>query len=221
MMNRTKEVKRPYNSSRRQDQARATRRAIVDAAGRLFVRNGYVATSVDEVAAEAGVSRATVFGAGGKPELLKLAYDFAVGGDDEPIRLVERPRSREIRAEPDAGRYLSGYAGLMTEVYGRLAGIHEAVRGAAQADPDVAALWKAINLGRRRGADTIVADVRKRERLRDGLKPEAAADVVWLMNDPGHYHMLVHGRGWTTKQFEAWLSGSLQRELLSPKPGTR
>jgi AcrR family transcriptional regulator len=217
MTNKRTPVKRRYDSSRRLDQARATRRVIVEAAALLFVRNGYVATSVDEIAAEAGVGRATVFGIGGKSELLKLAYDFAVGGDDEPIRLVERPRSREIRAESDARRYLSGYAGLVTDIYTRLAGIHEAVRGAAQADPEVAALWKSINGERRRGADTIVADLRKRERLRDGLKPDAAADIVWLMNDPGNYHMLVHGRGWTKEQFETWLGESLQRELLRPK----
>jgi AcrR family transcriptional regulator len=216
MMNKTKEVKRPYNSSRRKDQARATRRAIVDAAARLFVRNGYVVTSVDEIAAAAGVARATVFGVGGKAEILKLAYDFAVGGDDEPIRLVERPRSREVRASPDARSYLTGYSAVMTEIYPRLAGIHEVVRGAAQADPEVAELWKNINRGRRSGADTIVADVKKREPLRAGLRPDAAADLVWLLNDPGNYHMLVHGRGWTKKQFETWLGESLQRELLPP-----
>ena len=215
-MNKTKEVKRPYNSSRRQDQARATRRKIVEAAARLFVRNGYVATSVDEIAAEAGVSRATVFGVGGKSELLKLAYDFAVGGDDEPIRLVERPGAREVRAAPNARSYLTGYAAVMTDIYPRLAGIHEVVRGAAQADPDVATLWKNINRARRGGADTIVADIRKREPLRQGLRPDAAGDVVWLLNDPGNYHMLVHGRGWTKDQFETWLGESLQRELLAP-----
>jgi hypothetical protein len=105
----------------------------------------------------------------------------------------------------------------MTEIYPRLAGIHEVVRGAAQADPEVAELWKNINRGRRSGADTIVADVKKRERLRAGLRPDTAADLVWMLNDPGNYHMLVNGRGWTRKQFETWLGESLQRELLVPE----
>src|SRR5690242_8210033 len=120
MMKKKSAVKRPYNSSRRQDQARATRRAIVDAAARLYVQKGYVATSVDEIAAEAGVGRATVFGVGGKAELLKLAHDFAVGGDDEPVRLVDRPRAQEVRAAPDARSYLMGYAAFVTDIYPRL-----------------------------------------------------------------------------------------------------
>ena len=98
MMKSQARAKRPYDASRRQEQARATRRAVVDAASRLFVRKGYAGTSADEIAAKAGVCRATVFAVGGKGDLLKLAYDFAVGGDDEEIRLVERPRSREVRA---------------------------------------------------------------------------------------------------------------------------
>ena len=38
----------------------AKRRAILDAAKELFVRNGYASTSMDAVAAEAGVSKLTV-----------------------------------------------------------------------------------------------------------------------------------------------------------------
>ena len=141
-------AKRPYDASRRQEQARATRRAVVDAASRLFVRKGYAGTSADEIAAKAGVCRATVFAVGGKGDLLKLAYDFAVGGDDEEIRLVERPRSREVRAAPDARSYLRGYAGLVTDIYVRLAALHEVVRAASHSDSEVGALWRKINADR-------------------------------------------------------------------------
>jgi AcrR family transcriptional regulator len=212
-------VKRPYSSSLRQDQARGTRRMIVAAAARLFVRNGYVATSIEEIAEEAGVSRATIFAVGGKADLLKLAHDFAVGGDDEPIRLVERPRSREIRAAPTARAYIEGYVALVTEILGRVAGIHEVVRAAAHADPDVAALWRNVDRERRRGADTIVADLRSRAPLRDDLDADEAADIVCLLADPIQYQVLVGERGWTPARFEEWLIGAFERELL--KPGRR
>src|SRR4051812_11217164 len=78
-------VKRPYSSTLRAAQARATRRAIVDAAARLFIELGYGATTVDAIAEAAGVSRKTVFtSVGGKADALKLAIDWAVTGDDEP-----------------------------------------------------------------------------------------------------------------------------------------
>ncbi len=84
-------VKKSYNSPLRVEQARATRRAIVAAAARLFVERGYGPTTVDAIAETAGVSRKTVFtSVGGKAEALKLAIDWAIVGDDEPVSLQQR-----------------------------------------------------------------------------------------------------------------------------------
>src|SRR5437879_10486221 len=95
------EVKRPYQSTLRGAQAQSTREAVIDASARLFVEKGYAATSIEEIAAAAGVSRATVFtSVGGKAKLLKTALDVAIVGDDAPIALPNRPRSQSIRAEP-------------------------------------------------------------------------------------------------------------------------
>src|SRR5260370_32162154 len=118
------EVKRPYQSSLRGAQAEATREDVIAAAARLFAEKGYAATSIEEIAAAAGVSRTTVFtSVGGKAKLLKTALDVAIVGDDEPISLPDRPRSKAIRAEPDPRKYLALYAELVTEMDGRLAGI--------------------------------------------------------------------------------------------------
>ncbi|MEA2655696.1 MAG: hypothetical protein QOI23_1061, partial [Chloroflexota bacterium] len=169
-MNTGRDVKRQYQSALRGAQAQSTRQVIIAAATRLFVRQGYAATSIEQIAAAAGVSRATVFtSVGGKPTLLKSALDVAIVGDDEPIALPERPRSVAIRAEPDPRRYLTLYAGLVTEMGGRLAGIYEAVRGAAGADPDARALWESHLEQRRKGAANVVGDVLRKGRLRQGL----------------------------------------------------
>jgi AcrR family transcriptional regulator len=87
-------------STLRAAQARATRRAIVDAAARLFTERGFGATTIDAIAEAAGVSRKTVFtSVGGKTEALKLAIDWAIAGDDEPVPILERPqRIRGMRA---------------------------------------------------------------------------------------------------------------------------
>src|SRR2546423_5621828 len=136
-------VKRPYQSTLRGTQAESTRTAVIAAAARLFAEEGYAATSIEDIAAAAGVSRATVFtSVGGKAKLLKTALDVAIVGDDEPVALPERPRSKAIRAEPDPRKYLALYAELITEMAGRMAGIHEAVRGAAGVDRDARALWE-------------------------------------------------------------------------------
>ena len=65
---------RTYDSSRRQAQAAATRRSILDAAHRRFVADGYVATTMEGIAAEAAVSLKTVYvGFGTKARLIGRA----------------------------------------------------------------------------------------------------------------------------------------------------
>src|SRR6266704_619949 len=208
------EVKRSYQSSLRGAQAQSTREAVIAAASRLFTERGYAATSIEEIAAAAGVSRATVFtSVGGKARLLKTALDVAIVGDDAPRALPDRPRSKAIRAEPDARKYLALYAELVTEMDGRLAGIHEAVRGAAGVDPDARTLWESHLAQHRQSAANVIADLTRKGGLRPGLDPDAAADIVWLLG-PGAYHMLVHRRGWSPERFQAWLTETFISQLL-------
>src|SRR3954464_8486819 len=104
MANKRGRVKRAYEPRLRPERAEVTRLAIAAAAGRLFAERGYAATSIEEIAAAAGVGRATVFSSvGGKPELLKEAYRFAVRGPaNASIPLGQQARNRRISAEPDA-----------------------------------------------------------------------------------------------------------------------
>ncbi len=215
IVKRTRPVKPQYRSPLREAQAERTRRDIISVAARLFAERGYVATSIDDIAGAAQVSRATVFNSvGGKGQLLKTAFDVALVGDDVPATLPERQRSRAIRAEPDARRYLAGYAQLLTEIGERLGPISEAVRSAAGADPDARLLWTKHQAERRIGAANVVADVVAKGRLRKGLTREQAADIVWVLNSPGLHYDLVLGREWPPHRFTEWLADTLQRQLL-------
>jgi AcrR family transcriptional regulator len=208
-------VNRPYRSDLRSGHAEGTRRALLTAATRLFAELGYAATSIDEIARAAGVSRATVFtSVGGKPALLKAAYDVALVGDDQPVGLAQRPQSLRAKAEPDPHRYLEMYAAIVTEIQGRVALINEAVRGAAGVDAEARALWEKLQAERLVGAQHVVQDLRGKGRLREGLTARTAADIVWTLIEPGPYHQLVHQRGWTPARFRAWLAETLQAQLL-------
>jgi AcrR family transcriptional regulator len=215
LTNRGDRVKRRYESPRRAAQSRATRWAIVIAAADLFAARGYVATSFEAIAAAAGVGRATVFAHfPTKAALLKTAYDETLVGDDEPVPFPERPASLAVRAEPDPRRFLAGYAGLVTDLARRVSPIYEAIRGAAHADPEAAAVWARIGAERRIGGGNVVAGVVGRGALRRDADVERAADVVYALVDPGLYHLLVHERGWEHERFTDWLAAALQRELL-------
>ena len=122
------EQTRSYSSTLRADQARRTRRRIVDAAAELFAEHGYAGTTIDAIATAAGVSRKTVFDSvGGKAQLMKLAYDFAIVGDDEPVALADRPEMRAMLAEPDYGKRLAMYACLVVRIDRRLSAAWRAV----------------------------------------------------------------------------------------------
>ncbi|HJT96345.1 MAG TPA: helix-turn-helix domain-containing protein, partial [Mycobacterium sp.] len=128
-------VKRDYRSELRAAQAQATRRSIVAAASRLFVDNGYGATTIDAVAEAAGVSRKTVFTAvGGKVDLLKLALDWAVAGDDRPVPVADRHEMRDAMAQDDPIALLRGCAHEMVAITGRSAGLAQVLEVAAGVD---------------------------------------------------------------------------------------
>jgi AcrR family transcriptional regulator len=223
MVNKSDGVKRSYDSRLRGERAEATRLAIVAAAGRLFADRGYAATSIDEIAAAAGVGRATVFTSvgGGKPELLKEAYRLAVRGPaNASTPLGQQARSRRISAEADAHKLLAGYAGVMVEVGRRLAPLYEAVRAAAHADLEARELWRLITEERRTAATGIVRRLAERNALLHGLDRQHASDILWVLNDPALYQLLVTQRRWTQRRFRSWLTHSMQTQLLEPPDPT-
>src|SRR5919206_1136035 len=94
--------RRSYHSPRRQEQARQTRAAILEAARPLFIERGYAGTSMTDIARAAGVSVKTVEAIfGTKARLLKVLRDVTIAGDDEAVPLAQRPWFREIMEEPD------------------------------------------------------------------------------------------------------------------------
>src|SRR3974390_3415475 len=130
-------VKRAYDNSRRRAAATSARTRIIDAAAALFVERGYGATSIEDIAAAAGGSRATVFAsAGAKPALLKAAFDATLAGDHTPVPMSQRPEAKAMEAEPDPGRMLDYYAEVATGRARRIAPRHPGVPPAAAAGPD-------------------------------------------------------------------------------------
>ena len=110
-------------------------RLICSAAHRLFSTKGYLATSIDEIAAEAGVARPTVFAAvGPKPMILKAVVDQAMAGDDTPVPLVERPWFIEAVDEPDPVRSLQLHVRNVCWILQRVALLLRALETAAAID---------------------------------------------------------------------------------------
>ena len=50
--------------------------------------------------------------------------------------------------------------------------------------------------------------------LHPGVDEQIAAYIVWSMNSPEYYILLVQQRGWSDEQFEDWLVDAWTRLLL-------
>jgi AcrR family transcriptional regulator len=211
---------RRYSSPVRDDQARRTRQAIVTAARELFLAQGYAATTIDAIADAAHVSRRTVFNsAGGKAALLRLAFDWAIVGDDEPVALADRPAVQAVRTERDPHRALMGWAQLVAGIAGRVAPITEVAAAAADSDPAAAELLAGSTRRRMIGAVEFTQHLASLDGgLAPGVTEQQAADVCWALMDGYVYRRLVRDRGWTAAQFTQWLYHSVAAVLLPPAP---
>ncbi len=211
--------KRSYSSDLRGRQARATRKQIVDAAGELFGERGFVAATVDAVAERAGVSRKTVFtSVGGKVALLKLACDFALGGDDEEVTLRERPALLRIINEPDPWTRTDLYASFITDTNARLARLWLALHEAAAQDEEAAGIlteWEEVRRNAMRSGP--VAGLQRDGALREGLPPDQAADILWLLIDPTLYDRMVNRAGWSRRRFREWLAFTMRTQTMRPR----
>jgi AcrR family transcriptional regulator len=211
---------RRYSSQVRDEQARRTRQTVVTAARELFLAQGYAATTIDAIAEAAHVSRRTVFNsAGGKSVLLKLAFDWAIVGDDEPVALADRPEVKAVRAEQDPHRALLGWAELVAGVAERVAPISEVAAVASDSDPAAAELIAGFARSRMFGATEFIQHLASLGAgLAPGVTEQQAADLCWALMDGYVYRRLVSDRGWTTAQFTQWLYRSVAAIVLPPAP---
>ena len=176
----------------RREAAARTRQAVLDAARELFTAQGYTATTVEEIAGRAGVSKPTVFAAAGsKHAILKQLRDMALAGDDEPVPVAQRPWYQEALAEPDPRRALRLHARNATAIHRRSAGAHEVLRAAAASDKDLHDLWHASEDERRGGATIVIDALLQKSRLKTGLDRAAAIDIV---SDPHRQRHLLAAR---------------------------
>lgn len=207
---------RRYRSPRRAEQAAATRARIVDAARHLVVEQGYAATTVSQVAARAGVAVDTVYAAvGRKPELLRQVLETAISDTDTAVAPEGRDYVRAVRAAPTARAMLAAYVDGLLLLQPRLAPVVLALRDAAATDPESADLWRGITQRRARNMRDFARDLRATGELRADLDDDAVADIIWSMNAPEYWTLLVDERGWSAERFGAHLVDCWSRTLLA------
>jgi AcrR family transcriptional regulator len=212
----TPQKTRRYHSPRRKEQAEATRKAIMDAAERLFEKDGYVATSMAAIAKEAGVALKTVYLAfETKGGLLRALWHRNLRGGREDVPVTDQEWFIEVLEEPDPAKALRLNARNSRQVKTRIAPLGEVLLNAAPADPEVDALSKRIWSQFYDNQRDVVKSLKRRKALKKGLGIERATDILWTLNHPRTYILLVQDRGWTAEQYERWLGDITISELLA------
>jgi AcrR family transcriptional regulator len=213
---------RRYESPRRREQADETRARILAAARELFEAKGYTATSMNAIAAAAGVALKTVYVAfGSKAGLLRALWHLLLRGDEGEAPVAERDWYREALDEQDPMRQLELNARNSYLVKQRVAGIMEVIETAAHADAEIASLWQRIQTEFRSNQGAIVRSLQRKKALKHGLGAERATDLLWALNHVSLYRLLVRDRGWTGAQYERWLAAVFCSELLRPSLTSR
>ena len=204
---------RPYDSSRRREQARLNREAIVAAARQRFLNDGFTATTIATIAADAGATADTIYKSfGGKAGLLRAMCEDALKGEG-PIPAEQRSDAMQA-SETDPRRMLRGLGTLTTEVAPRIAPLLLLLSTAAEADPAMAQLradFAAARLARMTHVAQILAS---KTQLRPGLSVEEAAEIMWVYSSPELYGLLVLTRGWRPERYSKFVGESLVDALL-------
>jgi AcrR family transcriptional regulator len=211
------EVKRRrYRSPRRQEQAEATRHAIVEAASRLLMTQGYGGTTMEAIAREADVATITVYNIfSSKPKVVEAAIHAAVIGPEAPTPLLEQRGPRAAFQEPDQRRQIKMFATGMGEIMQRVAPLFEAMRTGAEADPVIAALRRDLLARRLDGMRAFVGAVMRNGPLRNGMSLDAAAESVWALSSPDLHQLLTVQLGWERGRYVAWLDEMLATALVA------
>ncbi len=206
---------RKYDSSRRQAQARQTKLQIAEAARGLFFERGYAGTSIEAIAEKAGVATETIYAVfKNKRNVLSFLFDVSIGGDDEPVRLLDRPDPQAVLNETDQHRQLTLFAKDITLILHRAAPVFEILRIAAKTEPEIAELVQRLLRERLVNMNMVAKQVSANGPLRDGLNRARVAELLWSLTSPELYLLFQRDLHWTDEQYTDWLKDTLIRLVL-------
>jgi AcrR family transcriptional regulator len=214
-LKQTTVVPRRYDATKRQHRAGRTVAAIVEAAGRLFVRDGFQATTIAVIAAEADVSVETIYKKfRNKAGLVRAIRDRGLAGGGS-VHAELRSNALQ-RTEPDPRRIFEGWGRLTIEVAPRVMPILQLIAAGAATDAEMAGLREEMDRARLTRMRRKARSLARAGHLRAGLRPSEAGDVLWACTSPELYDLLVVRRRWPLARYARFIVEVMQAGLLPP-----
>jgi AcrR family transcriptional regulator len=168
------------------------------------VKKGYGSTTIADIAREAGVAVETVYAAfRNKHTLLRQVWYVSFRGDEEDVRLWDRPEIRAVIAEPNLARRFEAQAVVLTAVFRRITPLLIMLQGAVASQPAAAAMLAEFDELRLDAAAKYAQAAAATGQL--AVSENECRDVLWATLDGAQWHRLVAERGWSDERFAAWL----------------
>ncbi len=211
---------RTRNQAVQAEKSRQTRRRVTDAASELFLRNGYLQTTMADIARTAGVAVQTLYlSFGSKVAVLTAALDIAIVGDDEPVPVLDRPWFAALRAEPNGHTALGVFTTAASDIIHRVYPLYAVARDAA-ADPELGEV-RDTNKRLRYATHSEVARVLAgKAGFNRDLPVPRAAQVIYTLMSQETYGLLVVEHGWAVPDWAAWVHRHIAVELFPDTPDT-
>lgn len=207
--------KRPYASKLRREQAALTRRRILEAADDLFGADGYVRTTINEIAQRAGVASDTVYAVfGSKGRVLTALLDMHLVHGADVSNELDLPEAKAIRDESDQRSQIALYVRFLIDALDRIGRVYAIMRSAATVDDEMSSIYSEMQMYRARNLDKIVGWIAKNGRLR--VTRKRAGEIMWALASPDLASMLRDQRGWSSEEYAQWLEDLLAHALLPP-----
>ena len=174
------------------------------------------------IATEARVALKTVYVAfETKSGVLRTLWNVRLRGGREDVPISQQQMYREVLEEPDPERQLRLNARNSREGKLRIAALADVIRSAAPLDPDILELWDRIGTEYHANQRAIIETVNEKGALNHDLDVQRATDILWTINHPNTWQLLVRERGWTPEQYERWSADTAISQLLATRPAPK
>lgn len=207
-----KRVKRPYRSQLRDRHHQVTRNAILDAAHKLFLANGYAGTSIKTVAEDALVSEQTVYNTfGDKASLL-----YAVAA--QVVSQGEAKLTAELAAEADPRARVRVVARQSRQTWEHgMVEFESMVFDAAANDPRLQEMARRALEAKYEDYKAGCQILFPEGVLRPGVEVDDVVDLMLAFDSAAVVRTLTHDRGWSLDKYEHWLAQFIERLFMRPQ----
>ena len=195
----------------REMQAETARKLIISAARDAFLQDGYVGTTMDDIAEKAGVARRTVYNQfGSKASLLIAVIDDRVVAPEERSMEADHDAVRQLE---DSGQMIDAFIRSHIGVAVRSLPILKVTFEAALIDGEVAKAYETNEEYRYRAQQVLVDALHDRGLLRTDVPIAYLKRGFWLLAGP---QMLVTAidAGWDVETYAAWLKDTVTGLLI-------